>query len=141
MPGGRPGRAVVMAGLAVRESITVAGRAERAQVARAFVAGVLGAGHPCGEDAVLLAGELFANSVRHSRSAAAGQTVTVAVLAAGGVVRVEIADRSGRAVPQVQPGGLSGEAGRGLQLVAAIAARWWWRRRGRTVTWFELSPG
>jgi hypothetical protein len=64
-----------MAGLAVRESITVAGRAERAQVARVFVAGVLGADHPFADDAVLPAGELFANrpslpwTCRHTRAA------------------------------------------------------------------------
>jgi hypothetical protein len=43
-----------MAGRAVRESVTLAGRAERARVARAFVGGVLGPGHPCGDAAVLL---------------------------------------------------------------------------------------
>jgi hypothetical protein len=37
-----------MAGPQIRESVTVAGRAERARVARAFAAGVLGPGHPCG---------------------------------------------------------------------------------------------
>ena len=57
-----------MAGLEIRESVTVAGRAERARVARAFVGGVLGPGHPCGDDAALLVSELFGNSVRHSRS-------------------------------------------------------------------------
>ncbi len=36
-----------MAGLVVREVVTLAGLAERARVARAFVAGVLGPGHPC----------------------------------------------------------------------------------------------
>ena len=39
---------------AVRKSVTLAGRAERARVARAFVGGVLGPGHPCGDDATLL---------------------------------------------------------------------------------------
>jgi hypothetical protein len=34
-----------MARAAVRESMTVAGQAERARVARAFVAGMLGPGH------------------------------------------------------------------------------------------------
>jgi serine/threonine-protein kinase RsbW len=76
-----------MAGTAVRESVTLAGRPERARVARAFVGGVLGAGHPCGEDAGLLVSELFGNSVRHSRSGAAGGTVTVAVSAGDGLVR------------------------------------------------------
>ncbi len=37
-----------MAGAAVRESVTVAGRAERARVARAFVGGVLGLGARAG---------------------------------------------------------------------------------------------
>ena len=68
-----------MAGPEIRESVTVAWRAERARVARAFVGGVLGPGHPCGDDAALLVSELFGNSVWHSRSGAAGGTVTVAV--------------------------------------------------------------
>jgi len=92
----------MMARAVVRESVTVAGRAERARVARPFTAGVLGPGHPCGEDAALL-GELFGNSVRHSGSGAAGETVTVAVRAAGGVVRVEVNDRGG-------PGGAAAAA-------------------------------
>ena len=68
-----------MARVAVRESMTLAGRAERARAARAFVAEVLGPGHPCGDVAVLLVSELFGNSVRHSGSGAPGETVTVAV--------------------------------------------------------------
>ena len=57
---------------AVWESVTVAGRAERARVARTFVGAVLGPAHPCAEVAVLLAGELFGNSVRHSGSGVRG---------------------------------------------------------------------
>ena len=53
-----------MAGPEIRESVTAAGRAERARVARAFAVGVLGPGHPCGDDAALLVSELFGNSVR-----------------------------------------------------------------------------
>ena len=128
-----------MAGPEIRESVTVAGRAERARVARAFVGGVLGPGHPCGDDAALLVSELFGNSVRHSRSGAAGGTVTVAVSAGDGLVRVEVTDRSGPEVPELYPAGRDAEGGRGLQLVAGLAARWGWRQRsGRTVTWFEL---
>ena len=128
-----------MAGLQIRESLTVAGRAERARVARAFVGGVLGPGHPCRDDAALLVSELFGNSVRHSRSGAAGGTVTVAVSAGDGLVRVEVTDRSGPEVPELCPIGRDTEGGRGLQLVAGLAARWGWRQRGgRTVTWFEL---
>jgi hypothetical protein len=79
-----------MAG-AVRETVTLAGRAERARLARAFVEGVLGPGHPCGDVAALLVGELFSNSLRHSGSGAPGETVTVAVKTANDVIRVEVA--------------------------------------------------
>ena len=41
-------------------------------VARAFVGGVLGAGHPCVDVAVLLVSELVTNSVLHSGPAVAG---------------------------------------------------------------------
>jgi len=128
-----------MAGLEIRESVTVAGRAERARIARTFTVGVLGPGHPCGDDAALLVSELFGNSVRHSRSGAAGGTVTVAVRAGDGLVRVEVTDRSGPGVPELSCAGRDAEGGRGLHLVAGLAARWGWRQRGgRTVTWFEL---
>jgi anti-sigma regulatory factor (Ser/Thr protein kinase) len=78
-----------MAGTGVRESVTLAGLAERAGVARTFVGAVL-AGYPGGDVGILLASELFGNSVRHSRSGAPGGTVTVAVLAWDGLVRVEV---------------------------------------------------
>jgi anti-sigma regulatory factor (Ser/Thr protein kinase) len=126
----------------VRETVTLAGRPERARAARAFVSEVLGPGHPCGDVAVLLVSEIFSNSVRHSGSGAAGETVTVAVRAGGGIVRVEVTDRAGPGTPELRPASRDAEGGRGLQLVARLAVRWGWRRRGgRTVTWFELpSP-
>ncbi len=124
---------------AVRETMTLAGRAERVRVARAFVDGALGPGHPCGDVATLLVDELFVNSIRHSGSGAPGETVTVAVKTANDVIRVEVTDLSGPGVPQLRPSGGEAEDGRGLHLVARLATRWGWRRRGgRTVTWFEL---
>jgi anti-sigma regulatory factor (Ser/Thr protein kinase) len=130
-----------MAGAAVRESVTLAGRVERARAARAFVSEVLGAGHPCRDAAILLVSEVFSNSVRHSRSGAPGETVTVAVISGGGTVRVEVTDRAGPGTPELRPASRDAEGGRGLQLVAGLAARWGWRRRrgGRMETWFELS--
>lgn len=131
-----------MAGMAVRESVTVAGLAGRARVVRVFVGAVLGPGHRCGDDVVLLVGELFGNSVRHSGSSAPGQTVTVAVAAWDGVVRVEVADRSGPGVPELRPADGEAEAGRGLQLVEWLSARWGWRQDSmQTVTRFELRYG
>jgi anti-sigma regulatory factor (Ser/Thr protein kinase) len=102
------------------------------------VGAVLGPGHPCGDDAVLLASELFGNTVRHSSSGLPGETVTVTVAACTGAVRVEVADRSGSGVPELRAAGKDAEGGRGPGLVVELAARWGWRRRGaRTVTWFE----
>jgi anti-sigma regulatory factor (Ser/Thr protein kinase) len=109
---------------------------------RAFVSEVLGPGHPYGDVAVLLVSENFGNSVRHSSSGAPGETVTVAVMAGDGVVRIEVTDRAGPGTPERRPASRDAEGGRGLQLVAGLAARWGWRRRGgRMVTWFELSNG
>ena len=126
-----------MTGATVRESVKVAGLAERARVVRAFVGAVLGPGHPCEADAVLLADELFGNSLRHSRSAIPGETVTVT--AGARAVRVEVADRSGPGVPELRPAGADAEDGRGLGIVERLADTWGWRRRGgRTVTWFVL---
>jgi anti-sigma regulatory factor (Ser/Thr protein kinase) len=86
--------------------------------------------------------ELFANSVRHSGSGKPGQTVTIAVRTAGDVVRIEVADRSGPGLPRLQPCSDEAEDGREPGLVARLAARWGWQRRGgRTVTWFELQHG
>jgi anti-sigma regulatory factor (Ser/Thr protein kinase) len=131
-----------MAGLAVRESVTLAGRAERARVARGFVGGVLGAGHPCWDVAVLLVSELFGNSVRHSASGAAGETVTVAVAAREGAVLVEVADRGGAGVPELRRADGEADGGRGLQLVERMSVRWGWHRdSGQMVTWFELRHG
>jgi len=144
-PGGQGRAGVVMAGLAVRESVTLAGRAERAERARAarrFVGEILGPGHPSGDVAILLVSEVFGNSVRHSGSGAPGETVTVAVIAGDSVVRVEVTDRAGLGTPELRPVGRDGEGGRGLQLVAGLAARWGWRTAGgRVVTWFELRHG
>lgn len=101
---------------------------------------VLGPGHPCGDDAVLLASELFANSLQHGGSGVLGETVTVTVTTSADAVRVEVADRSGPGVPELRPACADAEDGRGLGLVAGLAARWGWRRRGgRTVVWFVLQ--
>jgi anti-sigma regulatory factor (Ser/Thr protein kinase) len=130
-------------GGAAGESVTVAGRPERVAVARAFAAAVLGSQHPAGETAVLLLSELVTNSIRHSASVLPGQMVMVTVLTVGGVTRVQVTDVSGATVPALRPGvrGLAG-GGRGLHLVAALAARWGFEQDGgHTTTWFELQHG
>ena len=108
-----------MAGLAVRESVTLA-RAGGAGAGRPRVrGGVLGPGHPCGDVAVLLVSEIFSNSVRHSGSGAPGETVTVAVRAWDSAVRVEVTDRSGPGVPELAlPDGMR-KAAAGFSLLRA----------------------
>jgi ribosome biogenesis SPOUT family RNA methylase Rps3 len=76
-----------MARVAVRESVTLAGRAERARTACAFVGGLLGTGHPCGDTAVLLAAVWQKCPVQ--RLGRSRETVTVAIRTGDGVVRVE----------------------------------------------------
>jgi hypothetical protein len=103
------------------------GRAARARVARAFAVGVLGPVHPCEDVAVLLV-----NSVQHSGS---GETVTIAVRAGDGLARVEATDRSGPEYRSFVLPRVTRKMAGGLALVAGLAARWGWRRRGgRTVT-------
>lgn len=129
-----------MAGTAAaRESVTIAGRPERVAVARAFAAAVLGRRHPEGETAVLLVSELVTNSVRHSASRLPGQTITVTVLSDGEVIRVEVTDRRGAAMPVLRSADDGAEGSRGLYLVDTLAVRWGFDQDGgHTTTWFEL---
>lgn len=125
---------------AARESVTIAGRPERVAVARAFAAAVLGGQHSQGDTLALLVSELVTNSVRHSGSRLPGQVVTVTIASAGGVIRVEVTDRSGPAVPVLRPSHAEAEGRRGLGLVDTLAARWGVEHAGsHTTTWFELA--
>ena len=127
----------------VRKSVTVAAVPGQVRTARAVVASAVGGSHPLAEAAVLLAGEIVSNSVRHSGSAVPGGLVTVAVtVAAGGAgVRVEVTDCSGESTPVLLPASGDGEGGWGMRLVDALAARWGYcRGGGLATTWFELAP-
>jgi anti-sigma regulatory factor (Ser/Thr protein kinase) len=92
----------------VQQSVTIAAVPGRVELARAFVAAVLGESHPRNDLAVLLASELVINSVRHSGSAVPGGLVTVAVTAGGEAVRVEVTDRSGGGAPALSPAAFAG---------------------------------
>jgi serine/threonine-protein kinase RsbW len=86
------------------------------------------AGLPAG-DAELMAGELFANAVRHTRSGTvAGGKVCVAVTADGAVHVHDQGDGTGRPCARmaaVVPGNDRLPVnGRGLMLVAALCAAW-----------------
>ena len=98
------------------------GDPEQVALARRFVAGVLN-GCPAADTAVLLASELAANALAHSRSGAGG---SFDVIVWRGVAAACIAVLDDGASQAPVPGRFDPlrEAGRGLALVDTLAARW-----------------
>jgi serine/threonine-protein kinase RsbW len=119
-------------------SLTIPGEPARVGEARRFAAGILGAGHPCSDTAVLLTSELVTNSVQHSNSGRPGGTVTLTLISIPGGIRVEVIDDGAETRPAASAG-----PHRPPDL-AMLSARWshYSDSAGR-VTWFELTepPG
>ena len=132
-----------MAGAAVRESMTFAGRADQVREARVFVGRLLGPSHPCGDVAVLLVSEMVTNSLLHGGSAGPGEAVTVTVVAWAAGVRVEVTGRKADGVPVLRRPDDEAEGSRGLRLVEELADRWGYERSGggHATTWFEVRSG
>lgn len=108
------------------------------RAARRFVTDVLrrwGHGLPLVEDAQLVATELATNAVVHARS-----QFRLAVRPHGSGVRLSVGDDSSATPTMQEPDPLS-TSGRGLYLVATIAAQWGVEPTpgGKTV-WAELQP-
>ncbi|MFG2130789.1 ATP-binding protein [Streptomyces sp. NPDC048751] len=104
-------------------------------------------GHPPASDAscavALVVGELAANAVQHGRVAGREFGLRLALDAAVGLVRIEVADAATAKRPPTAPPSSypEGESGRGLLLVDALAVRWGAAPRrpvGKTV-WAEVS--
>jgi anti-sigma regulatory factor (Ser/Thr protein kinase) len=116
---------------------TFPGRDEQVRRARRFVTEVLGE-CPALDEAVLLTSELCTNAVRHSASGAGG-TFEVTAYYAAGSLRIEVRDDGAAGMPAARGLDENSEAGRGLEIVAALACRWGLRgdEYGRCV-WFEL---
>ncbi|MGW4019948.1 ATP-binding protein [Streptomyces sp. NPDC005009] len=94
---------------------------------------------PLMEDTVetleLLAGEVIANAVVHTR-----EDCQVTVSWDGLRVRLETEDTKGGHLPEWAPAGLDGESGRGLQLVDGLAQTWGCRpTTGGKAVWFEIG--
>jgi anti-sigma regulatory factor (Ser/Thr protein kinase) len=132
-----------MAGAAVRESMTFAGRADQVREVRAFVGRLLGPSHPSRDVAVLLVSEMVTNSLLHGGSGSGPEeavTVTVVAWAAG--VRVEVTGRKADGVPVLRRPDDEAEGSRGLRMVEELAVRWGYERGGgQATTWFELRHG
>ena len=98
-------------------------------------------GCPVADDLILLASELCANAVVHSRSGRPGGTFTVRVeVCPGAFAVVEVEDQGGPWVER-KPGE---ERGRGLAMVAALAGDGNWaieagQEPGTRVVWLRLD--
>jgi anti-sigma regulatory factor (Ser/Thr protein kinase) len=107
-------------------SADLPGRPESAAAARSLVRQVLGEDHPSAGDAALVVSELVGNAVTHTRSGQPGGTITVAVetSAQPPAVCIRVRDAGGPGTPDLAAAAESSEHGRGLSIVAALAAEW-----------------
>ncbi|MFF5211693.1 ATP-binding protein [Streptosporangium sp. NPDC000396] len=79
---------------------------------------------PGTEDAELIISELATNAVRHSASGRFGGRFTVSVHADGDRLWLGVLDQGGPRSPHPLPPQPDEEGGRGLALVAGLAASW-----------------
>ncbi|MER7740515.1 ATP-binding protein [Streptomyces sp. NPDC096538] len=125
--------------LEIRPDPAEVGRARRWARSRLAGSGI-GVDEPLAETLILLVSELVTNAVVHTgcpavlRLSLPGQGAAEEV-----TVRLEVADRSGRApVPRCVDGDATG--GRGLALVDGLADRWGWSTEGTGKRiWCELD--
>jgi anti-sigma regulatory factor (Ser/Thr protein kinase) len=103
--------------------IVLPGVPESVREARALVRRQLGAG-PITEAAALCVSELAANAIAYTRSGLPGGTFAVFVQAVLGGVIIRVRDAGSRAAPVPAATDPGAEHGRGLLIVAAVAAEW-----------------
>jgi len=113
-----------------------AGPTAPAQARRAVRAAIRAWDVPVDPDvAALLTSELVTNAIRHEP----GPTVTLCVTCSGGELRVDVYDASCR-LPVLVDASADAEAGRGLMLVATLAAEWGvYRHRVGKAVYFTLE--
>jgi anti-sigma regulatory factor (Ser/Thr protein kinase) len=87
------------------------------------------------DDAQLVVSELAANAITH-----AGSDYRVRLTSSDRSLRIEVRD-GGRGTPEPQPRSMTNEHGRGLLMVASIAASWGIERSDgrRKLVWAELT--
>ncbi|HEY6311131.1 MAG TPA: ATP-binding protein [Streptosporangiaceae bacterium] len=119
--------------------VMVPGKPELVPVLRALVGSLL-ADHPAVDDIRLMATETIGNAIRHTRSGQDGGMLILTVLDRGRVKRVEVIDEGCTAGdPHPRNNTQASEDGYGLQLVAALAAKWETAPWGEgSQTWFEI---
>jgi anti-sigma regulatory factor (Ser/Thr protein kinase) len=115
-----------------------AGPAAAAEARRRVTAAICAWDIPVDQDiAILLTSELVTNAIRHER----GESVTLRISCSRDRLRVAVLDTS-RHPPVIVDAAADAESGRGLMLVATLAADWGWyaTSAGKTV-YFVLAPG
>ncbi|MFF5343275.1 ATP-binding protein [Streptomyces althioticus] len=125
--------------LEIRPDPAEVGRARRWARSRLAGSGI-GADEPLAETLILLVSELVTNAVVHTGCPAVLRLTLPGADAAEEVtVRLEVADRSGRA-PVPRCVGDEATGGRGLALVDGLADRWGWSTEGAGKRiWCELD--
>ncbi|MDI9835997.1 MULTISPECIES: ATP-binding protein [Streptomyces] len=126
--------------LEIRPDPAEVGRARRWARSRLAGSGI-GADEPLAETLILLVSELVTNAVVHTGCPAVLRLSLPEAPQDSATVRLEVADRSGRApVPRCADGDATG--GRGLALVDGLADRWGWASEGSGKRiWCELDRG
>lgn len=124
--------------LEIRPDPAEVGRARRWARSRLAGSGI-GVDEPLAETLILLVSELVTNAVVHTGRPAVLRLSLPGAAEESATVRLEVADRSGRApVPRCVDGDATG--GRGLALVDGLADRWGWSREGAGKSiWCELD--
>jgi anti-sigma regulatory factor (Ser/Thr protein kinase) len=124
-------------------SAELAGTPESARAARDLVRWALGDHHPSADDAQVLVSELVSNAIAHSRSGQPGGKLTVAVEASADSqdVFIRVNDAGAPAQPTLRAPRRDTEGGRGLRIVAALAADWGTETSGSgRSTWCRIIP-
>lgn len=123
-----------------RNTLTIRGCRRQVARARAFVARLLGPGHPSAEVAVLLTSELVTNAVLHSDSREGDSAVRVVVTHLGGWLRVEVTDTGSACSAPMVKKDVCASSGHGLFLVDALAHEWGYSKdEAHTTVWFTLA--
>jgi anti-sigma regulatory factor (Ser/Thr protein kinase) len=96
---------------------------ESVREARSLVRRKLGA-NPAAEAAALVVSELATNAIAYTRSGLPGGTFAVSVQQVPGGVVIRVRDGGARTMPVLADPEPGAEHGRGLLIVAAVAAEW-----------------
>lgn len=125
--------------LVSRASVTLPGVASSVGRARELVRACLSPGQAT-DYAELCTSELATNAVTHTASGLPGGTFTVTVEPGPAGVVITVTDAGASSAPVVSASSGAAEHGRGMLLVAALAAEWGTEALGpQRITWCRLG--